>query len=73
MVFKFACQAKHTMCTDCFQLMCKQLLGAGKFRSFGESGFSVGCPGPGEDCPHIPVPDPHHFKIVDEEQIFVSA
>ena len=61
------------MCLECFQLMCKQNLGAGNFRSYVGVGFSVGCPGPGEDCQHIPVLDPHHFKIVDDEQVFVSG
>jgi len=27
----------------------------------------------GADCSHTPVPDPHHFKLVDENGTFVSV
>lgn len=60
------------MCIACFGNYCKQMLSVENFHGFDNMGYSVGCPGKGKDCANIPVPDPHHFKIVDDDLTFVS-
>ena len=71
-VFRFACSSRHCMCLSCFSNYCKQMLSCGGFSGFENMGYSVSCPGKGSDCANTPVPDPHHFKIVDDDLTFVS-
>ena len=52
-VFRFACSSRHTMCLDCFGNMCKQMLGAEKFRHFDQMGFNIPCPGPGRQSSSV--------------------
>lgn len=72
LVFRFACSERHIMCLGCFGNYCKQMLSADNFHGFDNMGYSVGCPGKGKACANTPVPDPHHFKIVDDDLTFVS-
>ena len=72
MIFRFACSQRHIMCLCCFSNYCQQMMSADNFHGFGDMGYSIGCPGKGKDCANTPVPDPHHFKIVDDDLKFVS-
>ncbi|XP_064406673.1 E3 ubiquitin-protein ligase parkin-like [Halichondria panicea] len=69
MVFRMACSSRHTFCTDCFSGYCQLKFSADKFQFFDNMGYSISCPGPGADCQYTPVPDPHHFKLVDEDEV----
>lgn len=69
-VFRFACTQRHIMCLNCFSKYCQQMMSADNFHGFNDMGYSVGCPGRGRDCANTPVPDPHHFKIVDDDLKF---
>lgn len=71
-VFLFTCSSGHTMCLQCFILYCRTQFEVGNFRQFEMLGFTIPCPGPGEDCPMAGVPDPHHFRLVDKDGEFYS-
>jgi hypothetical protein len=66
-VIQMKCSSRHCICLDCFRNMCKVKLDNDKFQNFEGFGYSVNCPGPGDDCKRIPILDPHHFKIVDAD------
>lgn len=66
LLVKFPCSSGHCICQECFSNMCKQQLGVDRFQQFPDLGFSIHCPGPGEDCKASPVLDPHHFRIAGE-------
>ena len=85
-VIQMRCSCRHCMCLVCFRNMCRVKLDNNSFGNFDGFGYSVCCPGTGEnavntalhhndviffpglgaDCKDVPILDPHHFKIVDE-------
>ena len=85
-VIQMRCSCRHCMCLVCFRNLCRVKLDNNSFGNFEGFGYSVCCPGPGEndvntalhhndvicfpglgaDCKDVPILDPHHFKIVDE-------
>jgi hypothetical protein len=65
-VIQMRCSCRHCMCLVCFRNLCRVKLDNNSFGNFEGFGYSVCCPGPGADCKDVPILDPHHFKIVDE-------
>jgi hypothetical protein len=66
-LIQMRCSSKHCICLDCFKNMCKVKLDNDSFKNFEGFGYSVNCPGPSSDCSDVPILDPHHFKIVDDD------
>ncbi|KAG8193062.1 hypothetical protein JTE90_028174 [Oedothorax gibbosus] len=64
-VLVFPCEDGHVICLDCFQLYCTTRLNERRFIQDEIIGYSIDCPA---GCPDSLIKEPHHFKILGEDQ-----
>ncbi|GFR06667.1 e3 ubiquitin-protein ligase parkin [Trichonephila clavata] len=65
MVLVFPCVDQHVICIECFLLYCSNRLNERRFIQDKTIGYSIDCPA---GCPDSLIKEPHHFKLLGEEQ-----
>ncbi|XP_046849643.1 E3 ubiquitin-protein ligase parkin-like isoform X2 [Xenia sp. Carnegie-2017] len=68
LVLVFPCQIQHTICVDCFVRYCSVYLNERRFIQTEEHGYSIACPGNFDDCQTAFIKDPHHFRLMGDDQ-----
>lgn len=64
-VLVFPCSDKHVICLNCFQEYCASCLNERRFIQDADVGYSLNC---AAGCPDSLIKEPHHFKLLGEEQ-----
>lgn len=64
----FPCDSQHTMCLDCFRSYCVTSLDSRSFIQTEEKGYTIPCPGNSDACRSAFISEPHHFRLLGNEQ-----
>ncbi|KAI0210323.1 E3 ubiquitin-protein ligase parkin [Lamellibrachia satsuma] len=64
-VLVFPCATGHALCLDCFRTYCITKLNSRAFTHLDDIGYSLECPA---GCDNSCVRNPHHFRILGDEQ-----
>ncbi|XP_028416983.1 E3 ubiquitin-protein ligase parkin-like isoform X2 [Dendronephthya gigantea] len=67
-ILVFPCESKHTICEDCFREYCVTYLSERRFVQTERKGYTIACPGNSDDCRAAFISDPHHFRLLGDEQ-----
>ena len=67
-ILVFPCESKHTICVECFCEYCVTYLDSRRFIETENSGYTIACPGNSGDCRSAFISDPHHFRLLGNEQ-----
>ncbi|GIY13167.1 e3 ubiquitin-protein ligase parkin, partial [Caerostris extrusa] len=65
LVLVFPCADQHVICIECFLQYCTTRLNERRFIQNEKIGYSIDCPA---GCTDSLIKEPHHFKLLGEEQ-----